>query len=604
MAGSLHSFYIPVMGTGFTVDTPLSVARYGISSVVSLVDDVLIEQMREYWCRQTGREYQPIPQNQLDRRAKRITAYLNLLSELVDEQFARFAEQKFGTDSDLDRYFRLLPNSSPVAELYHTMLQVQEIQQRQSLERQLRAAMRPGQIEVNIMTKLDVPKWQADQQLPYMYNDAASALRGFALSNLHSSMVFSAGFNGTLYNYLTEFDDFFPDQHGTLSKKICLKVSDYRSALIQGKYLAKRGIWVSEYRVESPLNCGGHAFVNDGSLLGPILEEFSEHREQLIGELFTIYQAALVKRRGIKLTAALPIRVTAQGGVGTAKEHDLLLQRYQLDAVGWGSPFLLVPEATNVDRDTLDKLVAANYDQVILSRSSPIGIPFWTLVNSGSELHRQELIAAGTPGSLCPKGYTRTLVDKNRRPICQASRLYQQKQLAQLENSDLSDQVKELKRRDILAKACICHDLGGGVLLKHQLAARAYPAICPGPNIRYFNRITSLDEMIDHIYGRQDLLTNVKRSNVFINELELQILALTEDLRRERLGLDSRALTELDSVTKRLLSGIEYYRQLATDLPISASTRDEFIQRLSDAEQHLFNTQSEIELRVKRLNEQ
>ena len=30
----VHKFYIPVMGTGFTTDTPLKVARYGISSVV------------------------------------------------------------------------------------------------------------------------------------------------------------------------------------------------------------------------------------------------------------------------------------------------------------------------------------------------------------------------------------------------------------------------------------------------------------------------------------------------------------------------------------------------------------------------------------------
>ncbi len=34
------------MGTGFTIDTPIKVAKYGISSVISLVDDVLIEQMR------------------------------------------------------------------------------------------------------------------------------------------------------------------------------------------------------------------------------------------------------------------------------------------------------------------------------------------------------------------------------------------------------------------------------------------------------------------------------------------------------------------------------------------------------------------------------
>ena len=45
--GSPHSFHIPVMGTGFMIDAPLRVAKYGISSVISLVDDVLIEQMRQ-----------------------------------------------------------------------------------------------------------------------------------------------------------------------------------------------------------------------------------------------------------------------------------------------------------------------------------------------------------------------------------------------------------------------------------------------------------------------------------------------------------------------------------------------------------------------------
>lgn len=50
-------------------------------------------------------------------------------------------------------------------------------------------------------------------------------------------------------------------------KKVVIKVSDYRSALIQGKYLAKKGIWVSEFRIESGLNCGGHAFATDGYLL-------------------------------------------------------------------------------------------------------------------------------------------------------------------------------------------------------------------------------------------------------------------------------------------------------------------------------------------------
>ena len=42
-----HSFHIPVMGIGFTVDTPLKVSQFGIDSVISLVDDVLLEKLRK-----------------------------------------------------------------------------------------------------------------------------------------------------------------------------------------------------------------------------------------------------------------------------------------------------------------------------------------------------------------------------------------------------------------------------------------------------------------------------------------------------------------------------------------------------------------------------
>ena len=42
-----HKFHIPVMGLAFTIDTPLKVAQYGISSVISIMEDRLIEMMRK-----------------------------------------------------------------------------------------------------------------------------------------------------------------------------------------------------------------------------------------------------------------------------------------------------------------------------------------------------------------------------------------------------------------------------------------------------------------------------------------------------------------------------------------------------------------------------
>ena len=90
-ARSPHSFHIPVMGTGFMIDAPLRVAKYGISSVISLVDDVLIEQMRRFHCQREGEPYEEIASREEDARARRITAYLNLLDRLVRRQVDRLA---------------------------------------------------------------------------------------------------------------------------------------------------------------------------------------------------------------------------------------------------------------------------------------------------------------------------------------------------------------------------------------------------------------------------------------------------------------------------------------------------------------------------------
>ena len=92
------------------------------------------------------------------------------------------------------------------------------------------------------MTKVDKKNYFKKEELPSEYNDAHAGLRGYANSDLASSVIFSAGMNPRLYGYIAQFNDFFPDESGYIKKKIILKVSDYRSAVIQGKFLAKKGI--------------------------------------------------------------------------------------------------------------------------------------------------------------------------------------------------------------------------------------------------------------------------------------------------------------------------------------------------------------------------
>jgi len=90
-----HTFHIPVMGLAYTIDSPVKVARFGISSVISIVEDRLVEMMRSYYYPQTGRTYHPITSDQPDYRARRITDYLNLVNTIVREQVEKIKKAAF-----------------------------------------------------------------------------------------------------------------------------------------------------------------------------------------------------------------------------------------------------------------------------------------------------------------------------------------------------------------------------------------------------------------------------------------------------------------------------------------------------------------------------
>ncbi|MCH7827610.1 MAG: hypothetical protein IIC75_06525, partial [Bacteroidetes bacterium] len=251
-----HSFHIPVMGIGFTIDTPVKVAKYGISSVISIVDDILIEKMRGFYCKKMNLAYEPITDKVEDFRAKRITAYLNLIDDIVKDNFNELKNSFPEDRTEVEKYMNMLPDNSELKQKFYEL--IKNNKNPNEIKDWLHNNLFVGSIDVNIMTKLDKANYLKDEKLPYEYNDAHAALRGYANSKLNSSIILSAGFNPRLYGYFEKFEDFYPDENGNLKKKIVLKVSDYRSAIIQGKFFAKKGLWVSEYRIESGLNCGGH----------------------------------------------------------------------------------------------------------------------------------------------------------------------------------------------------------------------------------------------------------------------------------------------------------------------------------------------------------
>jgi 2-hydroxy-3-keto-5-methylthiopentenyl-1-phosphate phosphatase len=72
---------------------------------------------------------------------------------------------------------------------------------KESLKKYLKENFSPGEIDVNIMTKVDKDNYENNVQLPVEFNDAHAALRGFVQSNLSSFVVLSAGMNPRLYSY-------------------------------------------------------------------------------------------------------------------------------------------------------------------------------------------------------------------------------------------------------------------------------------------------------------------------------------------------------------------------------------------------------------------
>ncbi|MFT4831278.1 MAG: hypothetical protein ACI815_000923 [Psychroserpens sp.] len=563
---SQHTFHIPVMGLAYTIDSPIRVAQYGISSVISIIDDELMEKMNAFYSNKFSLPYQEISKKKQDYRAERITSYLNLVDIIVKEKFAKFKTELSESKVALENFMATLPNKSAIKEGLSNLMD-EGFTLRENIKNYLETNLTAGDIDVNIMTKVDKDNFVKSKQLPVEFNDAHASLRGFANSNLRSSVVLSAGMNPRLYSYFENFNDFFADSQGHLKKKIILKVSDYRSATIQGRYLAKKGLWVSEYRIESGLNCGGHAFATEGFLLGPILEEFKNKKTELIQETHEVYVNALRTKDLLVPEQPLDLKITVQGGVGTANEHEFLLENYQVDSVGWGTPFLLVPEATSVDKKTRDLLAKAQEKDLYLSGISPLGVPFNTIKGTTNEFFKQKRINDAKAGSSCPKKYLALSKEFGAEGICTASKKYQDVKLEELETkkSEVSSIIYENAKTKITEKACLCVGLSNASYLENDIQIKGQEqgvVICPGPNIAYFDKEVSLSNMMQHIYGNVSVLSHMNRPNMFVKELKMYVDYFKNEIAAISEEVTTKQIKKWEAFKSNLFIGIAYYQNL------------------------------------------
>lgn len=565
----VHTFHIPVMGLAYTIDSPIKVAQYGISSVISIIDDEIIERMNRLYHQKNNFSYTEITNKIEDYRAKRITAYLDMVDDVVNLKFENLKQELSRSKEALNQYISMLPNKSDVWNGLKSLAE-QKDHFTENVRKFLDTHLSLGSIDVNIMTKVDKDNFDKNTQLPVIYNDAHVSLRGFANSKLSSSVVLSAGMNPRLYSYFESFPDFFPNENGELKKKIILKVSDFRSAMIQGNFLAKKGLWVSEYRVESGLNCGGHAFATDGLLLGPIMEEFKQKKDELIASAHDLMVKALIQKELPCPAEPLEMKITVQGGVGTAEEHEFLIENYELDSVGWGSPFLLVPEATSVDKETRELLSKSKEDDFYLSNISPLGIPFNTIKGTTNEFLKQQKVLQNKAGSSCPKKFLALSKEFSPKGICTASRKYQTIKLNDLEvqKNEISEREYDRRKTKITEKSCLCVGLVNSSYLENELPIKGEKqgvVVCPGPNLAYFDKEVSLADMVQHIYGEKNVMPQNGRPNLFINELKMYVDYLKNEIEDFSESFTNAQVKKWKTFKTNLTDGVEYYEKLFSE---------------------------------------
>ncbi len=305
-------------------------------------------------------------------------------------------------------------------------------------------------------------------------------------------------------------------------------------------------------------------------MLGPILEEFKTKKEELIQSAHALLTKALEAKNLPVPKEPMNLKITAQGGVGTAAEHDFLLQHYQIDSVGWGSPFLLVPEATSVDEETRNLLANAKEEDFYLSNISPLGVPFNTVKGMSNDFWKQKRIDNNKAGSSCPKKLLALNKEYDSEGMCTASKKFQDIKIAELEAQKENLTAVEIEKRktEIFEKACLCVGLVNAAYLENDMEIKGQQqgvVICPGPNLAYFDKIVSLSDMVQHIYGKSTFSVDANRPNMFIKELKMYMEHLYKGVEQGVESMTALQLKKWKSFQNNLQTGIDYYKELFTN---------------------------------------
>jgi hypothetical protein len=111
--------------------------------------------------------------------------------------------------------------------------------------------------------------------------------------------------------------------------------------------------------------------------------------------------------------------------------------------------------------------------------------------------------------------------------------------------------------------------LGTSAMLVNDISTKGAGtgvSICPGPNMAYFTKKVSLKEMVDHIYGRINIIKENGRPHMFIKELKMYIDYLKNLISEATDPIEERQQKYFLNFQQNLNEGIEYYQRLLSEV--------------------------------------
>lgn len=186
-----------------------------------------------------------------------------------------------------------------------------------------------------------------------------------------------------------------------------------------------------------------------------------------------------------------------------------------------------------------------------------------------------ERITKGRPGSACYKQHLSFNTEFGDKPICTSSREYMHLKMKQFGDDSTLTPAQRLEKQSLLQKDCLCEGLAATALLKNHIPVphnMNAVSICPGPNLAYFSGVFSMKEMIDHIYGRTNLLNKEARPSMFLKELRLYMDYFSKEIEKTIAEAGQKKMKQMETFKANMIHGIDYYLDLLPKMKLEAES--------------------------------